>query len=88
MHAVSGAAGGARRAQNVARSREEKKNLALRSLRSSVVLVTPNFRENRTEEGEEGENNAIFPGNFPPHKQLLTPNVAINSQQLTVRVQI
>lgn len=38
----------------------KKNSLALRSLRSSVVLVTPNFRENHTEEGGEGENNAIF----------------------------
>lgn len=59
---------------------KKKKSLALRSLRSSVVLVTPNFRENRTEEGEEGENNAIFPGNFPPQKQIFTPHVAIDTQ--------
>lgn len=38
----------------------KKKSLALWSLRSGVLLVTPNFRENHTEEGGEGEDNAIF----------------------------
>lgn len=38
----------------------EKKIVALLSLRRCVVLVTPNFRENHTEEEGEGENNAIF----------------------------
>lgn len=38
----------------------EKKIVALRSLRRCVLLVTPNFRENHTEEEGEGENNAIF----------------------------
>lgn len=40
--------------------REKKKIVAPRSLRRCVVLVTPNFRENHTEEEGEGENNAIF----------------------------
>ncbi len=48
----------------------KKNSLALRSLRTSVVLVTPNFRENHTEErGEEEKKNAIFPGNHFTHLQ-------------------
>lgn len=84
VHTVSGA-GGARRGIKMLRvqGREKKNSLTLRSLRSSVVLVTPNFRENHTQEGGEGENNAIFPGNhffiydFSKHK------TAINALQQT-----
>lgn len=59
---------------------EKKNSLALWSLRSSVVLVTPNFRENHTEEGGEGENNAIFPGNHFCIYGFLKRNIAINAR--------
>lgn len=60
--------------------RGKKNSLALWSLRSSVVLVTPNFRENHTEEGGEGENNAIFPGNHFCIYGFLKRNIAINAR--------
>lgn len=57
MRIGSGAAGGrARPTGNIARSSEGK----IRSVRSRVVLVAPNFRENHTTEGGEGDDNAIF----------------------------
>lgn len=84
MHTVSGADGGAQGHENVARSRKEKKNsLTLRSLRTSVVLVTPNFRENHTEEGGEGEDNAIFPGNHFFMYGFSERNTAINTLEQT-----
>lgn len=52
--------------------------VALRILRSSVVLVTPNFREKRTEEGGEVENIAIF-------LVTVSRTSAINARQQTAR---